>query len=814
LTLNSGSGAISGIATATGTFTFTAQVADSGTPAQTATNSFSITVPSTVTLWPGTTVPGVVDEGPDSSVELGVKFRSDVAGNITALRFYKSAANTGTHVGNLWSSAGAKLATATFSNETASGWQQVNLAAPVAISANTVYVASYHANNGHFSEDDNYFLSKGVDNPPLHALTNGVSGGNGVYVYGASSAFPNQTWSSANYWVDIVLRNGPVPVLNSIAVTPANPIIFTGVSQQFTATGSYSDGSAQNITSQAAWVSSNTAVAAVKAGGAASAVSAGTTTITASLAGVTGSSLLTVQALPLAITSTSFPTGVVNTAYSTTLIAAGGTAPYTWSIAGGALPAGLTLNTANGVISGTPTNAGAVSFTAGVTDAGNPVQTATAALAITVASPPPSVVTLWPSTTVPAGVDGGPDSPVELGVKFRSDVPGNLAGIRFYKAAANTGTHVGNLWSSTGTLLASATFSNETASGWQQVSFGSSLGIASNTVYVASYHANNGHYSADTNYFLSKGVNSPPLHALTNGVSGGNGVYVYGTKSAFPTLTWISANYWVDLAFQPAAAPLPASMAVAPSNPTNAIGTSPQFTAQATEAGAPAQAASGARGITNAATSATPILVITNAANPFSGYYAEVLLAQGMNEFALVNIASLSSATLAPYDVVILPQAALTADQVTLLSDWVNAGGNLIAMRPDKQLTGLLGLNNTGTTLSDGCLRVDTSAGPGVGIAGETMRFYGTADLYNLASASSLAAFYSDAQTPTSFPAVTLQRVGPNGGKAAAFTYDLARSIAFTPDLDNVAIHQANEQQRFLVNMVNSMKADKKLLPR
>jgi hypothetical protein len=145
-----------------------------------------------------------VDEGPDSSVELGVKFRSDVAGKITGIRFYKATANTGTHVGSLWNSAGTKLAAATFSGETASGWQQVSFSTPVAITANTVYVASYHANNGHYSADVNYFASRGVDNPPLHALANGVSGGDGVYRYGTTSAFPNQTWYSANYWVDVV----------------------------------------------------------------------------------------------------------------------------------------------------------------------------------------------------------------------------------------------------------------------------------------------------------------------------------------------------------------------------------------------------------------------------------------------------------------------------------------------------------------------------------------------------------------------------------------------------------------------------------
>ena len=188
-------------------FSFTAQASDAGIPVQSVSKPLSITVVSvvaTVSIWPATAVPGTVDGGPDSAVELGVKFRSDIAGSITGIRFYKATANTGTHMGNLWSSAGTKLATATFSGETASGWQQVSFATPVAITSNTVYVASYHASNGHYSEDDNYFASKGVDNPPLHALTNGVSGGNGVYAYGASSAFPNQTWSAANYWVDVV----------------------------------------------------------------------------------------------------------------------------------------------------------------------------------------------------------------------------------------------------------------------------------------------------------------------------------------------------------------------------------------------------------------------------------------------------------------------------------------------------------------------------------------------------------------------------------------------------------------------------------
>ena len=134
------------------------------------------------------------------------------------IRFYKSSANTGTHVGNLWGTNGTLLSSATFTNETASGWQQVLLGTPVAISSNTVYVASYHTTNGHYSEDDNYFASGGVDNPPLHALADGASGGNGVYVYSSTSSLPNQTWSSASYWVDVVLQPTGAP-----AARPPSP---------------------------------------------------------------------------------------------------------------------------------------------------------------------------------------------------------------------------------------------------------------------------------------------------------------------------------------------------------------------------------------------------------------------------------------------------------------------------------------------------------------------------------------------------------------------------------------------------------------
>ena len=276
--------------------------------------------------------------------------------------------NTGTHVGNLWSSSGTLLASATFTGESGSGWQQVNFSSPVAITANTVYVASYFSPTGDFPVDRNYF-NLAVNNPPLQALQNGANGFNGVYNYGSSSAFPTSSFQASNYWVDVVFN----------------------------------------------------------------------------------------------------PSG------------------------------------------GCP-------------------------------------CTIWPSTATPGTPDMNQSLPVELGVRFTSSSSGFITGVRFYKGVNNTGTHVGNLWSSSGTLLASATFTGESGSGWQQVNFSSPVAITANTVYVASYFSPTGDFPVDRNYF-NTAVNNPPLQALQNGANGSNGVYNYGSSSAFPTSSFQASNYWVDVVF-------------------------------------------------------------------------------------------------------------------------------------------------------------------------------------------------------------------------------------------------------------------------
>ena len=170
-------------------------------------------------------------------------------------------------------------------------------------------------------------------------------------------------------------------------------------------------------------------------------------------------------------------------------------------------------------------------------------------------------------------------------------------------------------------------------------------------------------------------------------------------------------------------------------------------------------------------------------------------------------------------------------------------------MRPDPQLAGLLGLNSAPGTLANAYLKVDTSTGPGAGIVGQTIQFHGTADRYTTSGAQAIASLYSTANAATPNPAVTMRSVGPNGGQAAAFSYDLARSVVYTRqgnpawsgderdgsapirpddlffgakqgdiqpdwvDLSKVAIPQADEQQRLLANLIEQMNVDRKPLP-
>ena len=153
-----------------------------------------------------------------------------------------------------------------------------------------------------------------------------------------------------------------------------------------------------------------------------------------------------------------------------------------------------------------------------------------------------TVCTVWNPATQPTGqlVFNDGHGSVELGMQFHSDIAGYATGVRFYKDASFTGTHLGHLWTDSGTMLGGVTFTAETASGWQQANFSTPIALSPGTNYWVSYFSADGTYTATTGDRFP--VNNPPLHATES-------AFVYG--GGFPSNVYPpQPNYWVDVAFQ------------------------------------------------------------------------------------------------------------------------------------------------------------------------------------------------------------------------------------------------------------------------
>ncbi|KZS55970.1 N,N-dimethylformamidase beta subunit family domain-containing protein, partial [Rhizobium anhuiense] len=246
------------------------------------------------------------------------------------------------------------------------------------------------------------------------------------------------------------------------------------------------------------------------------------------------------------------PTSII-TAPSTATVGSAVTITGTATDTGGGVIAGVEVSTDNGAswhpatgdenwtYTWSPQTAGTYTIRSRAVDDNINLETPSAGRTVTVSGP--SYTSLFGAAT-PAVVNTNDSSAVELGVKFQTSVAGTVTGIRFYKGDLDTGTHTGSLWSSTGTRLATLTFTNESASGWQTAYFTSPVSLTVGQTYTASYHTNSGHYSTTTGYFTSN-VTSGSLTAPASG----NGVYRYGSNSLFPTSTFQSTNYWVDVMF-------------------------------------------------------------------------------------------------------------------------------------------------------------------------------------------------------------------------------------------------------------------------
>jgi hypothetical protein len=425
-----------------------------------------------VSLWDTSATPaGFVHDVP---FELGVRFRADADGEVTALRFYRAPGSTRQETGRLWDSAGNLLSTVTFPSESASGWQQANLPSPVPIQKNTTYIASYNVPDGRFAVTRPGFNAS-VDRAPLHAPASNGQLGNGVFRYGPPG-FPTSTFEASNYWADVIFRVPPdtaAPTLTNSEPAPGLVAVAVGAPIRATFDGPITPASLQ--------------FTLTRAGG-------------ANVAG-----------------SVAYDAATATASFTPSAALAPGTS-YTASVratdtSGNAMPAPTTW-----------------SFTTSVAAGSTPA-------------------TLWDTSASPETAAADDNGAIELGVLFQAARDGAVSGIRFYKGPGNGGTHVGRLWTSTGTLLATVTFAAETAAGWQQALFDTPVPITGGTAYVASYHAPQGHYAFTRSYFANP-VSRPPLSAP----AAGNGRFKYGS-GGFPTDGFMESNYWVDVIFTDNRAP-------------------------------------------------------------------------------------------------------------------------------------------------------------------------------------------------------------------------------------------------------------------
>jgi hypothetical protein len=512
------------------------------------------------------TPPTATQDGGDAlPIEVGVKFKSDVLGTVSGVRFWKSAANTGTHTGTVWSSTGQQLATATFTNETASGWQTVTFSEPVTIQPNNVYVASYYAPNGHYSATPDYFWRNNTPGPngggitdsaPLHALrTSDATSVNGVFVYGGGNQFPSGSYKSANYWVDVNFAPTPPPGQVTGVVATSGGRTSANLSWSAPSTGGgaseyrvtpYIGSTAQTVRTFPASGGTIATVTGLTQG------TAYTFTVQAANANGAGAVSAASNAITPSVPVPPSPPSVVSARPAST------SAFVTWTAAasdGDSAITGQTVTPYIGTTAQTPVQVGATATSATVTGLTNGTAytfTVNANNAVGSGSPSPASNSATPQGTVfdfatPDVVDANDAWPAEYGMKFKADYSGQITGIRFYKSAANTGTHTGSLWTAGGTRLATATFTGETASGWQSVLFSSPVSVTAGTTYVASYYTSAGHPSV-TQGGMTSPIDNGPLHTLANSASP-NGLYLYAGSGGFPTNTYNALNYWVDVMY-------------------------------------------------------------------------------------------------------------------------------------------------------------------------------------------------------------------------------------------------------------------------
>jgi hypothetical protein len=200
-------------------------------------------------LWSATYAPAATDCGSfvrngsnfcvaddPGSVELGVKFTTSKAVQISGVRFYR--VDPGAQSGSLWAADGTLLATGSVSTSATDAWQDLTLASPVSVVPGTTYIASYHSPNAHYGFQYDYFTTASYTVGPITAKQSVEGDRNGVYCYVGEPCglFPANSYRDLNYWVTPLWSYAfagfyqPVdnaPVWNSAKAGSAIPVKFS-----------------------------------------------------------------------------------------------------------------------------------------------------------------------------------------------------------------------------------------------------------------------------------------------------------------------------------------------------------------------------------------------------------------------------------------------------------------------------------------------------------------------------------------------------------------------------------------------------------
>lgn len=174
----------------------------------------------------------------------------------------------------------------------------------------------------------------------------------------------------------------------------------------------------------------------------------------------------------------------------------------------------------------------------------------------------------------------------------------------------------------------------------------------------------------------------------------------------------------------------------------------------------------------------------------FSGYIAEILLAEGVIEYELKNLSELPAADLDGYRVVVLPSGSRTSEELDRLEAYVQSGGHLIAFLPQPGLARRLGLEvDLEAAAKHKYIHFETGRNESIGLVLESLQIHGPSRHYSGAGARPLAWF--GRERPSKVPAVLGGSLGR--GRFVVFAYDLPWSIALTRQGNPAWANQEND---------------------